>query len=206
MQERYSDEAFWSCKRQECGVEFEVIVHHDHCLTGQGTGPANARNEAAKKAKGNWLLFNDSDNKLPSNFLDTLWKARLRSDNRCIVGCPVQFVSGRDLARLANQVPGIYTMDSFVDSVDISISSLFPASALREVGGFDESFTPAEDVEFWVRLLKRGYQYVHTWETCLLKTNDGLGLTLRTPKPVRDKKFQMINEKHGLRLKPWEVV
>jgi hypothetical protein len=211
LQEQYIADAYWSCKRQLCKVPTEAFIYHDNCLVGRGDGPATARNTASRFAKGNWLLFNDGDNYLPSNFIQTLWEAKEEvihtyCDEKLIIGCPVQFISGRDLARISNRPPGVYELQDFQDSVDISISSLFPAAALDEVGGFEEKFTPAEDVEFWIKLMKKGYRYVQTWGTCLLKTNDGLGLTLRTPKSVRDHKFQMINQKHGLHLQPWEVI
>lgn len=163
-------EAWHSAKNQQFKGSFEVIIHHDHCSVGMGTGASNARNTAIGLTSGRRIVIIDADDRLPQNYAQTLWDG-MEKHPRSFAGCPVHFISGPVLARFGLPAPGVYRQDDLRDDLPIPVSAMFDRSAWEEVGGYSLTFHACEDSEFWCRLLIADYKYVYSEKTCLLKNN-----------------------------------
>jgi hypothetical protein len=78
-------------------------------------------------------------------------------------------------------------------------------SAWEEVKGFEDEFAPTEDLHFWAKLMTKGYVYVHTRETSLLKNNLNT-ISLRTPPSEMQWAVKKINQALNLQLEPWTII
>src|SRR5215471_9406738 len=190
MQEQYVEKAYWSAVNQDyVAGDIEVIIYHDNCSIGQGTGASNARNTAIGQANHDWIICLDADDLLPSNYVSTLMNTGLEVMGwgpQWFVGCPVQFISGRDLARFGDAPTGGYGLKDFKASVPhIPAAAMFAKEAWRSVGGYEKGLPTMEDFEFWYRLMDAGCSYYHTTDTVLLKNNDGNGKVHRVGTKAR---------------------
>ncbi|MGA2681825.1 MAG: glycosyltransferase [Candidatus Bathyarchaeia archaeon] len=141
---------------EECrtyGTEVKV-------LDSEGTGPASARNFGYRNAKGNWILFTDSDC-IPSS---TLLDGYIRASNGSVgyAGAVASF--GKDIISRYYESQSILvpsaTYNNNVYSPDylITANSLVWKDAFELVGGFDEEIQIAagEDVDLGFRLREIG--------------------------------------------------
>src|SRR5215831_4030291 len=144
MQEKYLEQAYWSAVNQDYDGPLQVYINHDGCDTGKNTSASKARNRAISyEAVHDWIICLDADDLLPSNYVTTLMD-HLVSDTynitNGIAGCPVQFISGRNLARFGNVDADTYYLSDFTTEVPpIPSSALFHRIAWSEVNGYDES-------------------------------------------------------------------
>jgi glycosyltransferase involved in cell wall biosynthesis len=207
MQEEYVAKAYWSAVNQDY-PNVEVIVNHDGCTGPKpGRGASAARNYAIEEiATGEYVICLDADDLLPSNYVSTLMEM-MGGNDKCFAGCPVQFITGKTLARFGNMEYGEYGIDAFKYSVpQIPAAAMFPIQGWIQVFGYDTNMVTMEDFDFWYRLLSFGYSYYHTMDTCLLKTNDGMGKVHRTPTSVRQAAIDKMNMKYGLELTLPELI
>lgn len=125
----------------------------------ENSGPAYSRNVGAKEAKGDILIFMDSDVIMPKNFFESIDKNIKRAS--AIVFMP-QIPSNKSLATIHYLTRINYNylnMDKFIDTV---YGSLFviKKKIFRKIGMFDEFYkTPSlEDTDLGNRLYNRGYK------------------------------------------------
>jgi GT2 family glycosyltransferase len=128
-------------------------------------GPASARNNGAKHATGDIILFTDSDCIPEKNWIEQM--IRPFNDNAEIVG--VKGIYKTDQKELiARFVQAEYEdkydvlkRDQYIDFVD-TYSAGFKRKVFLEFGGYDTSFPVAcaEDVELSFRMFSRGYKMV----------------------------------------------
>lgn len=149
---------------------------------GPKKGPAANRNAAAKKAKGQWLLFTDDDCLPAENWLSA-YSASFTSDDSIVYEGLT--TTDRPKARLDEEAP-VNLTGGKLWSCNFAISNRLFAS----LGGFDESFPfPAmEDVDFQVRAVKVATvrflpeaRIVHPW---------------RKAKPFASYKKHILSHKH----------
>lgn len=131
----------------------------------ENAGPAAARNTGARSARGEWLLFFDSDCLVPAGYFDAVSKA-IRDGS-------VDFFGGPDRAAeefTATQKAIDYAMTSFVTTGGIrggrrKLDTYYPRSfnmgvrkaAFDDVEGFS-GLRFGEDLDLSMRLMKAGYR------------------------------------------------
>jgi GT2 family glycosyltransferase len=125
-------------------------------IKGPGKGPAANRNNGAKNAKGEWLVFIDDDCLPVKEMLEVYQNAVLASDKILVFeGC---IKADRERQSLAEESP-INETGGYLWSCNFMINKdLF----LNDLNGFDENFPYAalEDVDLDLRLTKQGIQKV----------------------------------------------
>ncbi len=166
------------------GPEWEVIVVEDgssvrsdevcraysgsmelRYLYQENAGPAAARNTGAKSARGEWLVFFDSDCIIPPGYFDAVNKALEDTD--------IDFFGGPDRASsefTSTQKAIDYAMTSFLTTGGIrggrrKLDTYYPRSfnkgirklAFEDVGGFS-GLRFGEDLDLSMRLMKAGYR------------------------------------------------
>lgn len=131
------------------------IAKNYSCKITPGGIPAKGRNEGAKVAKGEILLFMDADNiYLPENFLKELLE-EFKKRNLDIASFPI-YPAGNFFDKIAY---GIYNFwvkitQSFLPHATNSI--LVKKEIFEKVGGFDEEIKIGEDHDFARRAAKIG--------------------------------------------------
>lgn len=141
-----AERAIPSAKEQE---PYELIVHHEPYLP---IGPA--RNSAAERATGEWLLFLDADDELEDNYLLAM------TDAICFSGRPepallqpaVRYVRKND----RSQTPFVIPKKDLRSDNYLVIGTVLRASLFREVGGFNDYPHGFEDWSLWAKCWKAG--------------------------------------------------
>jgi len=173
--------ALTSLAGQRTESEFEVVVSVDgstdgtlemlaafpapyelRVVTGRRRGRAGALNAALREARGALIVILDDDMEVGETFVESHRRNHTPSSRLAVLGAvPVdvrpgdpqvaRYIArrfGDHMVRLADPAHVFVTRDFYSGNVSL------PASALREIGGFDESFTVYgnEDVELALRL------------------------------------------------------
>ena len=157
-------------------VDFELIIIDDGSTDGtahlldeltkrdprliamhtENRGPAAARNRGVERARASWIAFLDSDDLWTPTKLARQFEFMRRNPAYQIAQCQETWVRG---GRRVN--PGARHVkeagDIFIRSLRtclISPSAVIMSTKLfREMGGFDESMSAAEDYDLWLRIL-----------------------------------------------------
>jgi len=128
-------------------------------------GPAAARNHGVKYAKGDIVLFTDSDCVPEKNWIEEMTQPF--QNNPEIVGVKGAYKSKqKELAARFVQVEyedkyDVLLRDKYIDFID-TYSAAFKRDVFLEFGGYDTSFplACAEDVELTFRMFSKGYKMV----------------------------------------------
>ncbi len=129
------------------------IAKNYGCKIVQGGLPARGRNEGAKAARGEILLFMDADNiYLPEKFLETLiWEFKKR--NLGVATFPI-YPDGKKIDRI---IYGFY--NKLIQATQFAFafnSVLVKKEIFEKVGGFDEEIKLAEDHYFVRQSIRYG--------------------------------------------------
>ncbi|MFD0750766.1 glycosyltransferase family 2 protein [Mucilaginibacter calamicampi] len=159
----------------------------------ENKGPAAARNNAAKNAKGEYLLLLDSDNKIRHNYIkkgvDIL---RQNPEISIVHGKPV-FFGNVTPSRLFDT--GKFDMAKMLNCNYIDNCTLIRKSAWDMLGGQDEkSFV--EDWEFWIRAGIADLKFFYLEEDCFDYRIVSDSLTDSLAKERWDSEAQYIYNKH----------
>jgi len=171
-EEKYIEQTLKSLKNQDYEGEYEIIVadgmskdntvkiarkHANKVVSVRKKGIGIGRNEGAKAARGEILIFVDADTILQSNGLSELSKP---FQNKKVVGaaCPIVPMSSkrRDLMlyRAFNQFM-IMSIKSKKAQIP-GVCCIYRKSAFEKVGGFDERLDTLEDYELSKKISKLG--------------------------------------------------
>ncbi len=119
-----------------------------------GGMPAVGRNNGAKKAKGDWLLFLDADVILPSDFLKEAM-LEIEEKNFCIASCLVQPLSDKKVDKLLHSTVNLFIKLVQNISPHASGSCIFIKKEIHQlIGGFNEKMKLAEDHDYVSRASK----------------------------------------------------
>lgn len=132
-------------------------------------GASEARNTGIKAAEGQWIVFLDDDDELAPGFLNSVAKLIDKSsDNFDFLWSNVRYdhyendtfkySSFKIFNKNYKEIRDLY---ADVLSIGIGCGIVVKKSCFSEVGLFDTSFRVCEDIEFFVRLLSRGYRPKH---------------------------------------------
>lgn len=174
---------------------FEVVVIHDgprsptskstlsdlevRLLEQSPAGPAAARNLAAQHARGVLLAFTDDDCRPAPDWLARV-AAAFHAAPDCAIGGRTVTAFPDSVFSAASQtvVDFVYAHYNRVPAQSRFFASnnlAVPTRSFRELGGFDERFTTAEDREFCDRWLRSGRRLVYDPEAVVVHAN-ALGL------------------------------
>ena len=131
----------------------------------ENAGVANARNAGLAASSGDGLAFLDADDVWEPQFLEKSVEALIRHK------ADVSYTSRRNLVQQPDQ-SFVYAPRVHSYVLAVRLSSVLPErcpfppscvvikrQALESVGGFDQRFSPSEDWEMWLRLLKSGARF-----------------------------------------------
>lgn len=149
--------------------DFEVIIADNHSsdatrLIAQKAGvkiidgglPAVGRNNGAKIARGEWLLFLDADVVLPPDFLKEAVKEINNSDFSA-TSCFIEPLSKKKIDKFLHNIVNLYfraTETIFPHAPGFCIFTKKEVHKL--VGGFNEKIKLAEDHDYVLRISKLG--------------------------------------------------
>jgi len=160
----------------EGGYSYEVIIINDGStdtlsidllkhlstqnyiiLQQENKGPAAARNAGVKIAKGDNLLFLDSDNKIRKTFIDKALQILNTGKGDIVYGNPAFF--GATTAQRFKT--GGFNMESILIVNHIDMCSIIRKKVWDDLGGFDEDrrLIAFEDWDFWIRAGAAGYKF-----------------------------------------------
>jgi GT2 family glycosyltransferase len=127
-------------------------------------GPAAARNEGARAARGTYLAFIDDDCLAGGAWLERLLAA-LEDHPGAAVGGGVVDGGGGNLCCAADQTIldvayAHYNADPSHARFFAALNLAVPAEAFRQIGGFDPDYRTAEDREFCARWIASGRRLV----------------------------------------------
>lgn len=152
------------CLDRQTYKDFEIIVADNKsrdktrqiakkrgCTVVTGGLPARARNNGAKAAKGDLLLFIDADVTIDRHFLRKAF-LELKEKRLEIGGCMVVPEKGKAIDRLAFGLYNSWIMATERFYPNGSGHSIFCSKKLHEkIGGFDETIILSEDMDYCKR-------------------------------------------------------
>lgn len=153
--------------KEQSFKDFEIIVADNNSIDAtrsialksgaklvNGGLPARGRNNGAKVAHGEWLLFLDADVILPSDFLEKAIK-EIKGSNFSSASCLINPLSDREIDKFLHGIVNLYfqaTKKSFSHAPGFCIFAKKEVHQL--VGGFDEKIKLAEDHDYVLRISK----------------------------------------------------
>lgn len=140
-------------------------------IESQHIGPSKCRNIAAFQAQGEFLAFTDADCVVDKNWLKELLKGFV-AKNVVAVGGSQE--SPADETAFGKNVQAFFELTGFLGgyikskannsirkvSHNPSCNVMYRKEDFLEIGGFDESLWPCEDVDLDYRLKKKGYAFM----------------------------------------------
>ncbi|MEQ1571228.1 MAG: glycosyltransferase [Myxococcota bacterium] len=145
--------------------------------TGPNRGPSSARNDGLALAKGSWIQFLDSDDLLLPRKVEACLAA-VGADRRVVPFARLLPFGGRPRGRWAGLTDRLKAAPPPFDPTRPIVSALrhetqtnqplYPASVLREIGGFRPGMRWLEDIDLNLRVVLAGAPYVPVDETLVL--------------------------------------
>jgi len=123
----------------------------------KNAGVGNARNSGIQKAKGEYILPLDADDRILPEYLEKACAALEKNSNADVVYCNVKRFGDKDTTRIAPD----FSFPALLAGNYIASCSLFRKSSWETCGGFDTAMPNYEDWEFWISIAENGKQMIH---------------------------------------------
>lgn len=137
----------------ECQGALEVEIFHD-----PDGNIASVRNEVARTARGDWLLFLDADDEIAPGYLDAMKRAyeQDREDGPLLLTPAVSYVrKGRAAPPQFNDRGIALSQDNW-----LVVGTLIEAHVFTAVGGFSDYPHGFEDWSLWAKAWRAGAKIV----------------------------------------------
>jgi hypothetical protein len=138
----------------------EVIVAHDSCgqpfQKDHPQGEARMRNITTEQAKGEYILYLDSDDWLGPDAVEKLFA---QAEQDTVVTCNAQFFEDSQFLFKAGSGQNKFAPKDFLTENRTTVTALLPKKIWREVGGFDTQCPGWPDWEFWIRVAWKGFKF-----------------------------------------------
>lgn len=163
----------------------------------EASGVAYARNLAASKAQGRFLLPLDHDDILPPRSMEVMleaWQAGGR-DFGVVYGDVISF--GVDFSKYMKMPEFFFT--TLLRTLIMPVGSLHEKDAWKQIGGWDPEFQIGlEDWEYWIRMAINGYHGYHVQEVVYHYRRHAKGrlAALRENPDQHEEAKAMVHKKH----------
>lgn len=134
----------------------------DHVIEGHvNKGPSFARNRLLQEASCPWIHFHDADDRLDPDYVRAVTTAAPRPDEMLFCGLRVHDAQAqKDVSSYTyTHLNGVSDLDAFLQTSFQVGCGLYPADALRAIGGFREDIRGGEDLDLHVRLIHAGVKF-----------------------------------------------
>lgn len=133
-------------------------------LTQENSGVVHARRNGIQYARGEYILFLDSDDKIHPRFLeDASFLLSIYADIG-FVYTNLEYFG----AKVGSVNYGTFDLTKFLENNQATVSSLFKRQAYEDAGGFKDAMEEGlEDWELWVSMCDRGWMGYHLDRTYL---------------------------------------
>lgn len=120
-------------------------------------GPGAARNAGCKIAKGKYLLFLDSDNKLSNNYIHKTLDYLYDNLDIDVLYTNVIFFDSNE----SRFKPDVFDIEKILDKNYIDTCAVVKKDFFEKIGGFDENkvLIGREDWELWIRCYSNGARF-----------------------------------------------
>ena len=123
-------------------------------------GLSSARNVGVKISKGDYILPLDADDIIHKSFLKKMVHELNNNSKLAIVTPYSKFFTGNISNVIHELKPQGSTYHAMLFENNIIATSLYRKQCWEEVGGYDEQMKKGfEDWEFWIAILKQGWQF-----------------------------------------------
>lgn len=134
-----------------------LAIKHDevtHVRLSENRGLAGARNAGVSKAKGDYIVCLDADDKMSPVYLRDALEVFDREADIVYVDS-ILFGTQMGFYRTPDRI----TLDMQLERNCFSYASAYRRRVWEEIGGYDEDMRIGfEDFEFWIRALKTGFR------------------------------------------------
>lgn len=162
----------------------QAIPHISLIHNNERIGFSQSCNQGANAARGKYLLFLNNDTQVMKGWLKPLVDVFVKHDRVGAVGSKVLFPDGRlqEAGCLINR-DGTAALIGFVDDPDLprynfarevdyssAVSLIVTADIFHDIGGFDESYSPAyyEDVDLCFKIRARGLKIFYCPDSTII--------------------------------------
>jgi len=196
------------CSNDNTPLMEKVVFNISVITTPENLGFLRNCNNAAKKAKGKYLLFLNNDTQVQENWLLPLYETIEKDDTVGLVGSKLVYENGmlqeaggviwRDASGLnygRNCDPSLPEFN-YVKEVDYvsGAAIMIKKSMWERTGGFDKRFSPAyfEDTDLCFSIRKLGYKVIYQPASVVVHFE---GISNGTDIANGQKKYQVTNQK-----------